>query len=108
DIVNGNLGGVGTDEWTAAQVDPRRTRDLEVLLAEWEEHAIVIEATIDQFGRAGRQLVTDATTHEHDIRGALGRPGARDSDGVQIGFDHVGTVVGEALDAAGTGALRIE
>jgi uncharacterized protein (TIGR03083 family) len=108
DIVNGDLSAVGTDEWTAAQVDARRTRELAELLAEWDAHAGVIEATVDQFGRSGRQLVTDAATHEHDIRGAFGRPGARDTDAVQIGFDFAGMVLGEALDVSGTGGLRIE
>jgi uncharacterized protein (TIGR03083 family) len=108
DIVNGNLSGVGTDEWTAAQVDSRRTRDLTALLAEWDAHAGAVETMVDQFGRAGCQLVADAATHEHDIRGALGRPGARDTDAVQIGFDFVGTALGDALDGAGSGALRVE
>ena len=49
----------------------------------------------DQFGRSGAQLVTDAATHEHDIRGALGRPGARDSDAVEIAFQYVGDAVGD-------------
>lgn len=108
DIVNGNLNGVGTDEWTAAQVGARRTRDLAELLAEWDTHASAVEAMVDQFGRAGCQLVTDAATHEHDIRGAFDQPGARDTDAVQIGFEFVGTALGGALDAAGTGALRVE
>jgi uncharacterized protein (TIGR03083 family) len=108
DIVHGNLTGIATDEWTAAQVDARRTCDVDELLAEWDTHASTVEAMVDQFGRAGDQLVTDAVTHEHDIRGALDRPGARDTDAVQIGFDFVGTTLGEVLDAAGTGALRVE
>ena len=108
DIVNGNLAGVASDAWTAAQVDARRARDVDELLAEWDTHATTVEGMVDQFGRAGRQLVADAATHEHDIRGALGRPGARDSDAVCIGFDFVGTWLGDALDAAGSGALRVE
>jgi len=108
DIVDGNLDGVGTDPWTAVQVEARRTHDLAELLAEWDTHASAVEAMVDQFGRAGCQLVTDAATHEHDIRGAFERPGARDSDAVQIGFDFVGTALGASLDAAGIGGLRVE
>ena len=32
------------------------------------------------------QFVFDACTHEHDIRGALGRPGGRGSDSVHVGL----------------------
>jgi hypothetical protein len=32
------------------------------------------------------QLVTDAATHEHDIRGGLGAPGARDADAIALTF----------------------
>jgi uncharacterized protein (TIGR03083 family) len=107
DIVDGNLDGVGSDEWTAAQVDARRDRGLSEILAEWDAHATAVEGMVDQFGSAGAQLVTDAATHEHDIRGAFGRPGARDSDAVLIGFDFVGAGVGQVLDA-GRGALLVE
>ena len=105
DIVQGNLDGVGTDPWTAQQVVARRDRGVEELLAEWNEHGAAVESMADQFGRSGAQLVTDATTHEHDIRGALGRPGARDSDAVAVAFQYLGDAVGHDLDAAGRGAL---
>ena len=107
DIVQGNLDGIGTDAWTAQQVAARRDRSVEERLAEWNEHGPVVESMADQFGRSGAQLVTDAATHEHDIRGALGRPGARDSDAVAIAFHYVGDVLGHDLDAAARGALVV-
>jgi len=107
DIVQGNLDGVGTDEWTARQVAARRERSVEELLAEWNEHGVVVESMADQFGRSGGQLVTDASTHEHDLRGALGRPGARDADAVEIAFGYLGDALGHDLDAAGHGALVV-
>ena len=82
DIVSGNLDGVGTDAWAAAQVEARAATACDELLAEWNEHGPVVEEMAGQFGRAAGQLVSDATTHEHDVRGALGAPGARDSDAV--------------------------
>jgi uncharacterized protein (TIGR03083 family) len=108
DILSGNLDGVGTEVWADAQVDARRDADLAAILAEWATCAATVETMADQFGRAGAQLVTDAATHEHDIRGAMERPGARDSDAVQIAFDYVGTAVGDQLDAAHRGALLVE
>lgn len=108
DIVNGNLDGVGTDPWTAVQIDARRERTLTQIIAEWAEYGPVVEGMADTFGRAGSQLVADAATHEHDIRHALGRPGARDSDAVQIGFEFFSTALGNTLDATNADALLVE
>jgi Mycothiol maleylpyruvate isomerase N-terminal domain len=74
DIVQGNLDGVGTDEWTARQVSERRGRPTEELLAEWNEHGTAVEAMADQLGPASGRLLSDAVTHEHDIRGAWAHP----------------------------------
>ena len=103
DIVSGNLDGVGTDAWAAAQVEARRHATGDDLLAEWTEHGPVVEEMAGQFGRAAGQLVSDATTHEHDVRGALGAPGARDGDAVVLSFGFLGL----SLDAADRGALVV-
>ena len=93
DILAGNLDGVTTEAWTAAQVDKRRDRAVDEILAEWSETGPQIEAQmraapVREFG----QMVFDAVTHEHDIRGALGTPGARDSSAVAVAFDWLVTV----------------
>jgi hypothetical protein len=108
DIVSGNLRGVGTDPWTAAQVSARRDRDIVDLLDEWDECAGPVEAMVDSFGTAGGQLLGDAVTHEHDLRGALGCPGARDSDALLIGFDWVAWRVAAAWQEAGIGTLGVD
>ena len=108
DILDGNLDGVGTTRWADAQVDARHARDVAEILAEWDRCGRAVESMADQFGRSGAQLVTDAATHEHDIRGALGRPGARDSDAVEIAFHFVGAALGDTLDTAGEGALVVD
>ncbi|MDQ1445296.1 MAG: hypothetical protein QOI20_1760 [Acidimicrobiaceae bacterium] len=93
DIVAGNIEGVASDPWTAAQVDRRRSWSLEQVLGEWTELGPQVEAIAEFFpGRTGSQLVLDLTTHEHDVRQALGRPGARDAAGVQIGSRFVAEV----------------
>jgi uncharacterized protein (TIGR03083 family) len=109
DAVNGRLTGVGTDEWTAVQVAERRDRSVAELLAEWESHwpafseRLGVLATASP-ARAG-QAVFDATTHEHDLRGALGRPGARRSAAADLAWEWAAGIVGQLRDGRGAGAL---
>lgn len=66
------------DEWTARQVDWARDRTTADLLATWADASAAFEALVDE-----HQILTaviDCGTHEHDLRGALGTPGARDDD----------------------------
>ena len=90
DALAGRLEGVATDPWTAAQVDARRGRPVADMLAGWHEQAPAFEEMLEDIGDPGRQAVADVVTHEHDIRGALERPGARDSDAVGVGLSFVG------------------
>lgn len=109
DIVDGNLDGVATDAWTSAQVEARRETPIPQILAEWEEHGAQVDAMVDQFPPdAAKQLVTDAVTHEHDIRGALGTSAGRDTAAVAIAMDWMLGFVGLARDADGAGALSVE
>jgi uncharacterized protein (TIGR03083 family) len=80
DVVAGNLEGVGTDPWTAQQVELRRDWTLDELLAAWDTEGTALDAVIDSLppGTFG-QLLFDTWTHEQDLRGALATPGARDS-----------------------------
>jgi len=97
DALAGRLEGVATEPWTAAQVQARRTRPIADILAEWEETAPAFEELLDAIGAPGRQAVTDAVTHEQDIRGALGVPGAKNADAVRIG---VGFLAPALVDGA--------
>jgi len=86
DIITGNIDGVATDPWTAAQVAKRKDRALAEILDEWNEKGPQVDPLVPFFpGRVGSQLILDTTTHEHDIRHAIGVPGAKDSEAVQIG-----------------------
>lgn len=90
DVLGGNTEGVATDPWTAAQVAARRGRSIDALVAEWSETAPQVEALAEAFPpELGAQWIADLTTHEHDIRTAVGRPGARDSAGLETGLDFV-------------------
>jgi uncharacterized protein (TIGR03083 family) len=101
DALAGRLDGVATDPWTAAQVEARRALPIATILAEWSEKAPEFEGLLDPIGDIGRQAVADLVTHEHDIRTALGEPGARDSDGVNIGLGFVATAFVNVAAARG-------
>lgn len=87
DVVTGNLEAVSTAPWTAAQVEARRGRTLDELLAEWDEYIPALEEVLDARAMRGSSLlIVDLATHEQDIRGAVGRPGGRDSAGYRLSW----------------------
>ncbi len=78
----GRIRGIPTDEDTAAQVAELADVPTVEVLDRWGASApgfSEILAAADIWPAA-----IDAVTHEHDIRHALGRPGDRDSDDVQL------------------------
>jgi uncharacterized protein (TIGR03083 family) len=109
DIAAGNVDGAATDAWTAAQVDARRDLSLGDLLDESDEVGPRLASFLDDFpGRYGAQVAADIAVHEHDIRGALGQPGARDSAGVVHSIEFLlETFVGPGAQALDVPPLQI-
>lgn len=107
DAMAGRLDGVATEPWTQAQVDARRQQSILEMLASWAEAAPPFEGMLDAIGPVGRQAVLDAVTHEHDIRTALGQPGARQSDAVMIGYGFGAPVFLEEAERQGV-RIRFE
>ncbi|KUI33963.1 hypothetical protein AU195_08035 [Mycobacterium sp. IS-1496] len=89
---DGRLSGVPTDAHTAAQVARSRETGTADLLAAWGEATDTLNELAGTRGLVAP--VGDIVSHEHDIRGALGRPGARDSEAVR----HVCDQLLEMLD----------
>ena len=90
DILAGRLDGVATDAWTQAQVDRHRGRSLDELADAWVSTAQEFDAVLPMIpAPVNSQLVLDATTHEHDLRHALGVPGARDDLAVAVALGWV-------------------
>jgi uncharacterized protein (TIGR03083 family) len=87
DIAHGNMDGVASDPWTQAQVDKRRDWPFDQVLDDWSEHAATVEPMMNDIGLPMGQMVFDAWTHEQDVRGALGEPGARDGAAVDIAWE---------------------
>jgi uncharacterized protein (TIGR03083 family) len=108
DVLAGRIEGVGTDPWTDAQVVARRDAPLKDVLTEWNEVAPAVEAMAGAFGAAGFQWVGDQAIHEHDVRGALDRPGARDGETVHVGLRFMVPGFLEAVDELGLPVLEVQ
>jgi len=108
DISEGRIDGVATDPWTARQVETRRDRETFDLLDEWYRHAPSIEDGIDRYGPAAYMFLADVVTHEHDVRGALGVPGARDSDAMELWWNALTHPSRAEMDEASAPALELE
>jgi uncharacterized protein (TIGR03083 family) len=90
DVVNGRLEGLASNAWTQAQVDARTERSADDLLAEWDRTSPQFEAMLAAApAEIAGQALFDAATHEHDLRNALGAPGARDSDAIYSGWEWI-------------------
>ncbi|MGH8921863.1 MAG: maleylpyruvate isomerase N-terminal domain-containing protein [Actinomycetes bacterium] len=72
-----------TEDWTAGHVSRGRDVPTAELLVRWADRGPAVEEILD--ATPTWPIVLDVGAHEHDVRGALGDTGARDSDLVTIG-----------------------
>jgi len=101
DLSNGNLEGLGSEPWTATQVEARRATPIAEVLAEWAEKAPPIEATLSgaPLELAGA-LIGDLACHDFDVRGALTNTEGRDSDATRVALEtYTHTLAGRVRDA---------
>jgi uncharacterized protein (TIGR03083 family) len=82
DALAGRLAGPPSDEQTAAQVARFKGHGITAILAAWAQAAPGFAELVGALGV--RPAVIDIASHEQDIRGALGRPGARDAPVVRL------------------------
>jgi uncharacterized protein (TIGR03083 family) len=87
DLGQGRLTGPPTDVETAAQIARFEGHDMAGIVAVWTDAAARLGRLAENDGV--ETPVGDVTSHEHDVRGALGRPGARDSDAVRYSSDRL-------------------
>jgi uncharacterized protein (TIGR03083 family) len=83
--------------WTARQVESRRDRDVDALVAEWQELAEPLRAWM---AGHGTRPLGDVTIHEQDLRGALGEPGGRDTPAMAAMRDRFAGRFAARLDPA--------
>jgi uncharacterized protein (TIGR03083 family) len=73
DVSTGNLDGVTTDPWTAAQVERCRDKTVSQVIGEWAGVAPGFETFLSSpAGSAASAAVMDVHCHETDLRAALG------------------------------------
>ena len=80
DVLAGDEPDDHNETWTRAQVDARSESSIEELLAEWRS---VVEPLSAWMQDNGTRPLGDVVIHEQDLRSALDRPGARDTDGLR-------------------------
>lgn len=95
--------------WVDGHVSARADHSAAEILDEWDEVGPKFEAIMRKVPRAFGGLIYDIVAHEHDIRGALGRPGGRDTDGVWASLEILTTTIEGDLATHGPtpGTLRL-
>jgi len=106
DFLRGDLAGAATPAWTAAQVAARAGRPIGAILDEWDVVGPQLEAFL---GAQPRPLppLFDVTMHEHDIRGALGLPGARDTVEMELTMRAAVRALGRRISEVGLPAVAV-
>lgn len=108
DFAAGNFEGAGSDEWTRSQITRRSEMAVPALVEAWRVIAEPIEQMVDQLPPGPTSLlIGDLASHEHDLRGALDRPGARDSEAVWIGLDRYVRWFGKRIKDAGAPSVLV-
>jgi len=82
DALAGRLTGPPSEEETAAQVARYRGRPMARTLAGWTDLGQQFEELVSAF--KVWPAVIDVASHEQDIRGAVGQPGARDTEVIRV------------------------
>jgi uncharacterized protein (TIGR03083 family) len=88
DVLAGNIAAVTTAEWADEHVRSRKDHTITQVLEEWSAVAPRLEAIAGTFPSPLPTLwILDLATHEQDVRGALERPGARETRGLVMAVD---------------------
>jgi uncharacterized protein (TIGR03083 family) len=84
DVLAGRLAGMGSDAWTAAQVEARRGRSTAQVVAVWRSTEYALRHRIEADPFLGVRLTGDAIVHLQDLQHALGSPIERDGAATHV------------------------
>ena len=109
DVRTGNMEGVTTDPWTAAQVARHRHTSVADLLDGWIQDAPLLEGFLSSpDGASSFRAVFDVATHEADLRGALRRSVPLNSELAAFVIPLLAQSFVDAAAEAGLPAVRVE
>lgn len=91
-------------DWTQHQVDAREGTDVTELVAQWRGLADDLVAWMREHGS---RPLNDVVIHEQDLRGALGRPGGRDTPELAIVRDRMASRLATSVADAGLPPLAL-
>jgi hypothetical protein len=95
------MDGVASEAWTNRQVQRHAQDSVADLLAVWEINAAVFAKILPNIPQPViSQFMFDQTTHEHDIRTAVGKPGARDTLAVAVAEGFIRNSLAQQSDPA--------
>ena len=101
DVINGQMEGVASEAWTNRQVQRHTNDSVDDLLAIWENNAPVFAKILPNIPQPViSQFMFDQTTHEHDIRKAVGQPGGRDTLAVAVAEGFIRNSLAQQNDPA--------
>ena len=101
DVINGQMDGVASEAWTSRQVQRHKQDSVADLLSVWETDAPVFAKILPNIPQPViSQFMFDQTTHEHDIRKAVGQPGGRDTLAVAVAEGFIRNSLAQHSDPA--------
>ena len=107
DLSAGNPPVGDAQSWVDRQVDERRTRPTDDVIAEWARASESFEPMIAASPKAFWGLVYDLVVHEFDLRQALGDRNGRETDAVAVAAELGLRLVKGDLRKAGLGAVEV-
>lgn len=107
DFLAGRLDGLGTDAWTAAQVERRAADSLDAVCDEWERLQPLVDAVTHDDHFTAMRLTADLAAHRLDILSTLGRTDGRDGRATRMALVRYCSAVMERVTEAGLPTLEL-
>jgi len=107
DLVGRRNPGADVQAWVDAQIADRADRPTVDVIAEWNEVGPAFEELIERKPAGFGGLLYDLIAHEHDLRHAIGVPGARDTPGLRAAMEMERAMLERDLVAHDLPAVRL-